>query len=93
MRLPCQAKELNQVQLAKQLGVKKQSISHWENGNIMPSIDMLIGIADFFHAGTDYLLGREAKYARLWATAAESGLNFAARSLYSSASALRPSLL
>ena len=43
-----QSKELNQVQLAERLGVKKQSISNWENDNIMPSIDMLIRIADFF---------------------------------------------
>jgi len=54
-----QSKELNQVQLAEKLGVKKQSISNWENDNIMPSIDMLIRIADFFHVSTDYLLGRD----------------------------------
>ena len=54
-----QSRELNQVQLADKLGVKKQSISNWENDNIMPSIDMLIKIADFFHVSTDYLLGRE----------------------------------
>ena len=52
------ARELNQVQLAERLGVKKQSISNWENDNIMPSIEMLIRIADFFHVSTDYLLGR-----------------------------------
>ena len=54
-----QARELNQVQLAGQLGVKKQTVSNWENDNIMPSIDMLIRIADFFHVTTDYLLGRD----------------------------------
>ena len=54
-----QSRELNQVQLAEKLGVKKQSISNWENDNIMPSIEMLIKIADFFHVSTDYLLGRE----------------------------------
>ena len=54
-----QSRELNQVQLADKLGVKKQSISNWENDNIMPSIDMLIKIADFFHVSTNYLLGRE----------------------------------
>ncbi len=53
------SKGLNQVQLAEKLGVKKQSISNWENDNIMPSIDMLIRIADFFHVSTDYLLGRD----------------------------------
>ena len=56
-----QSKELNQVQLAEKLGVKKQSISNWENDNIMPSIDMLIRIADFFNVSTDYLLGRDTK--------------------------------
>ena len=56
-----QSRELNQVQLAEKLGVKKQSISNWENDNIMPSIDMLMRIADFFHVSTDYLLGREVQ--------------------------------
>lgn len=56
-----QSKELNQVQLAEKLGVKKQSISNWENDNIMPSVEMLVKIADFFHVSTDYLLGRDEK--------------------------------
>lgn len=54
-----QSKELNQTQLGEKLGVKKQSVSNWENGNIVPSIDMLIKIADYFHVSTDYLLGRD----------------------------------
>lgn len=36
-----QAAKLNQVQLAEKLNVSKQSVSNWENNNIMPSIDML----------------------------------------------------
>lgn len=56
-----QSKELNQVQLADKLGVKKQSVSNWENDNIMPSVDMLERIADYFKVSTDYLLGREEK--------------------------------
>ena len=55
------SKGLNQVQLAEKLGVKKQSISNWENDNIMPSIDMLVRIADFFSVSTDYLLGRDVQ--------------------------------
>lgn len=39
---------LNQVQLADELNVSKQTISNWENNNILPSIDMLIKIARFF---------------------------------------------
>ncbi len=54
-----QTRELTQVQLAERLGVKKQSISNWENDNIMPSVEMLTKIADFFRVSTDYLLGRE----------------------------------
>ena len=50
------AKNLSQVQLAYQLGVTKQSISNWENNNILPSIDMLKRIAQFFTCSTDYLL-------------------------------------
>ncbi len=52
---------LNQVQLADKLGVQKQSISNWENNNIMPSVEMLEKIADCFRVSTDYLLGREEK--------------------------------
>ena len=48
-----------QVSLAKKLGVSKQAVSNWENGNIQPSIYMLIRIADLFSVTTDYLLGRE----------------------------------
>lgn len=50
---------MSQVQLAEKIGVKKQSISNWENDNIMPSVEMLIKLAEFFQVSTDYLLGRE----------------------------------
>lgn len=53
------SREINQVQLGEKLGVKKQSISNWENDNILPSIEMLIKVADFFNVSSDYLLGRE----------------------------------
>ena len=36
-----QTQGLNQVQLADKLGTTKQSISNWENDNIVPSVDML----------------------------------------------------
>ena len=50
------AKNLSQVQLADRLGVTKQSVSNWENNNILPSVDMLKHIANYFHCSTDYLL-------------------------------------
>ena len=47
---------LNQVQLAKHLKVSKQTVSNWENNNILPSIEMLVNISKFFSVSTDYLL-------------------------------------
>ena len=48
---------LSQVDLASRLEVTKQTISNWENGNIQPSVDMLVGLANVFNVTTDYLLG------------------------------------
>lgn len=47
----------SQVQLAYELNVSKQTISNWENGNILPSIEMLIKISRYFSVSSDYLLG------------------------------------
>ena len=55
------AKGLNQVEFAKVLCVTKQCVSNWENDNVVPSIDMLCKIADFFGVSTDYLLGRSER--------------------------------
>lgn len=58
-----QTRNLSQVDLAKSLGVTKQSISNWENNNIQPSIDMLIRLAQFFSVSTDHMLGlNQRKY-------------------------------
>ena len=48
---------LSQVALADRMEVTKQTISNWENENIQPSIDMLVGLANIFNVTTDYLLG------------------------------------
>ena len=56
-----QARNMSQVELAKALGVTKQSVSNWENDNIQPSVEMLVRIAGVFSVSTDYLLGLEEK--------------------------------
>lgn len=48
---------LNQVEFGKMLNVTKQSVSNWENGNIQPSIDMIVKISCTFSVSADYLLG------------------------------------
>ena len=55
------ARGMNQVEFAKTINVTKQCVSNWENDNVVPSIDMLCKIADFFGVSTDYLLGRVEK--------------------------------
>ena len=51
------AHNYSQVQLAEKLGVSKQTVSNWENNNILPSIDMLIRIST-----TDYLLELDTRH-------------------------------
>ncbi|MBR2895975.1 MAG: helix-turn-helix transcriptional regulator [Oscillospiraceae bacterium] len=53
-----QERGMKQEDLGIAVGVTKQSVSNWENENIMPSIDLLIRLADCFGVSTDYLLGR-----------------------------------
>lgn len=50
------SRKMSQVELAKALNVTKQSVSNWENNNILPSIDMLRKIALYFSCSSDYLL-------------------------------------
>lgn len=51
-----QARKISQTELAKDLNVTKQSVSNWENDNIMPSIDMLKRMCEYFGCTSDYLL-------------------------------------
>lgn len=53
------ARGITQVELANSLSVTKQSVSNWENNNIMPSIEILLQLSDFFGVSTDYILGKE----------------------------------
>ena len=49
--------KLSQLELARLLHKSKQSVSNWENNNILPSIDMLIELSRIFQVSCDYLLG------------------------------------
>ncbi len=48
---------LNQIEFGKKIGVTKQSVCNWENGNIMPSVEMFKKIAQTYSVSADYLLG------------------------------------
>lgn len=51
-------RNITQVDLAKKINVKQETISAYESGKALPSADALIKIADYLNTSTDYLLGR-----------------------------------
>ncbi|MCL2153637.1 MAG: helix-turn-helix domain-containing protein [Oscillospiraceae bacterium] len=54
---------ITQEQLAAAIGVERSSIGKYEgNQSVMPSVDVLNAIADYFNVTTDYLLGRTRTY-------------------------------
>ena len=50
------ARNISQVELAAALHVSKQSVSNWENDNILPSIEVIKQLANYFSCSSDYLL-------------------------------------
>ncbi len=51
-------RNLTQTDVARGLGTSHRNIGRWENGEVLPSSDMIIALADFFEVSADYLLGR-----------------------------------
>jgi transcriptional regulator with XRE-family HTH domain len=51
-------KFLSKTQLAKDLGITRQLVRLYENGETMPNITLFAEIADYFDVSADYLLGR-----------------------------------
>ena len=50
------ARNMSQVELAAALNVSKQSVSNWENDNILPSVEIIKQLARFFSCSSDFLL-------------------------------------
>lgn len=51
-------RKITQVDLAKAINVKQETISAYESDKAFPSADALVKIADYLNTSTDYLLGR-----------------------------------
>lgn len=49
---------VSQYTLGKTIGVTRQSIAQYLDGNTQPNAEKICAIADFFDVSTDYLLGR-----------------------------------
>ena len=52
-------RQMSQQDLGKELGVSKVSISGYEKGSRVPSMEVLIKILKLFDISADYILGRE----------------------------------
>lgn len=49
---------LTQKQLGIQLGVSQQVVSRWEREKLIPSLDMITKMSEFFGVTMDYISGR-----------------------------------
>lgn len=50
-------KGVNQTDLANRIHVSRQAVSRYFKNEVLPDIDTLCNIADYFETSTDYLLG------------------------------------
>lgn len=51
-------KGLTQWDVANGIGTGQSNIGRWERGEVLPTADFIIKIADFFHVSIDFLLER-----------------------------------
>ena len=57
---------ITQEQLALAIGLERSSVGKYEgNQGVIPSLDVLVAIADYFDVSTDYLLNRHKKYEQI----------------------------
>ena len=52
------AKGLSQTELAEQLGIHKNVLGKYERGEVKPSIDIAVKVADFMEVSLDFLVGK-----------------------------------
>lgn len=56
------ANNMSQDELAEKLGVSRQSISLWENGQTQPAIENIIALAKIFNTSSDAILSSEPAF-------------------------------
>ncbi|MBP3841453.1 MAG: helix-turn-helix transcriptional regulator [Bacilli bacterium] len=50
-------RKITQIKLAIEVEVSQEAISAYESGKALPSVDILIKLANYLNTSTDYLLG------------------------------------
>lgn len=57
--------KINQEELADIIGKSRSSVANYETGDVVPDLDTLIVIADYFDCTLDYLVGRSDIYIKV----------------------------
>ncbi|MDE6868030.1 MAG: helix-turn-helix domain-containing protein [Clostridia bacterium] len=52
---------LSLIQLEKATGISNVNLSRWERGEVIPSIEFCVKLADFYGITVDELIGREPR--------------------------------
>lgn len=55
-------KGLSQEELAEQVGVSRQAVSKWENGETAPDLQKLLALSETLEVSLDYLCGKVSSY-------------------------------
>jgi transcriptional regulator with XRE-family HTH domain len=66
---------ITQAKLASAIGMSRQAVIKYEQGERFPDEDTLVKLADFFNVSLDYLLGRNISYAENIAVTISTELN------------------
>ena len=57
----CKETNLNQVQLANEIGINQSQISRYFNG-VLPDIETVVKICDYFNCSIDFIVGLNDKF-------------------------------
>lgn len=52
------AKRFTQEELAEEANISRVMVSRYESGTVIPTVDVLVSLANALDVSTDYLLGR-----------------------------------
>ena len=53
-------RKINQLKLATDLNISRESISYYENGKREPSLELLVQLSEYFNVDINYLItGKE----------------------------------
>jgi len=54
-------KKISQAKLAENIHVTQATVSRWETGEMLPTLDILTELSKYFSVSIDYILGNEQK--------------------------------